>query len=104
MLSRSSGDPAAARRQAPLPAGKTSDAARPAPSDRDTVDPIQSDPSQTNQHQSTLARFAKETLGFQEINPQSLLVQKYLQNSPIFYVLALDFFTQSPFFYQNFRS
>ena len=41
-----------------------------------------------SQYQSTLDRFAKETLCFAEINPPSRSVQKYFQKGPFLFVLA----------------
>ena len=46
------------------------------PSDLDPTVQVQFNLSQQIQNRSTLGHFAKETLDFEEINPQSSIVQK----------------------------
>jgi len=59
----------------------------PRPSDPDPVAQITSNLSQHSQIPVNRADFAKEPFCFPKINPLSIADQKYLQNSPCFYVL-----------------
>jgi hypothetical protein len=56
------------------------------------MDEIQANPSQTSHIPVNHGLFAKEPLNFPEINPQSKLVQKYLQTNPLFSILAPELF------------
>ena len=64
------------------------------PSDLNQTVTIRSIQSQNIQYRSTLVLFAKETLGFMQINPRSMLGEKNLQTSPFFYGLT-------PLLFQN---
>jgi hypothetical protein len=58
------------------------------PLDLDPMDQIQSNQSHQKPYWSNPRQLCKQTLYFYEINPQSMLVQKYLQNSPFFFYFS----------------
>ena len=90
------GKPAAAHRRAAPPPAASSAAqthqSHSQPSDPDRTVPIRSDPRSTQPVPVNRGTFKKETLGFMQINPRSMLGEKNLQTSPLFYVLNPELF------------